>query len=169
MEANPLILTLTLNQEAFDFFTQLRTEYFPPERNYLQAHLTLFHHLPPSENSVLDTLTEICKHQKAMDLEVSDLMSLGNGVAFKIDSQELFELYKHLQSQWEPFLIPQDKQKLRPHITIQNKVKPEVAKETEKEVRQTFNPFRIIGTGFTLWEYMGGPWKLYHQFTFLSE
>ena len=33
------------DQAAFD---RLRTAHFPPERNQLAAHLTLFHHLPPS-------------------------------------------------------------------------------------------------------------------------
>lgn len=169
MESTPLILTLTLNEEASDFFTQQRTTYFPPERNYLQAHLTLFHHLPHVENDIIDALTEISKHQNDMDLQVTDLMSLGYGVAYKIKSQELLDLHQYLQTQWEPFLKAQDKQKLRPHITIQNKVTPEVARETEKELKETFSPFQIKGTGFSLWEYLGGPWKLYHQFPFLGE
>ncbi|WP_210488862.1 2'-5' RNA ligase family protein [Rufibacter aurantiacus] len=166
MELNPLILTLTLNPEAADFFTQLRTQHFPPERNYLQAHLTLFHHLPPTEKSIQVTLEQICQKQPQITLEVTDLMSLGKGVAYRIASEELQKLHRYLQEQWELFLIPQDKQKLRPHITIQNKVKPEEAIALEHGLRQTFQPFQISGIGFTLWEYQGGPWKLLQEFPF---
>ena len=46
MSQNPLILTLALNPTAEEYFTRLRDRYFPPERNFLKVHLTLFHHLP---------------------------------------------------------------------------------------------------------------------------
>ncbi len=93
-------------------------------------------------------------------------MSLGNGVAFRLVSEEVQQLHRYLQQQWEPFLTPQDKQKLRPHITVHNKVKPEVAKALENDLRSTFQPFEITGTGVALWEYVGGPWKFYQEFPF---
>ncbi|KAA3438879.1 2'-5' RNA ligase family protein [Rufibacter hautae] len=163
---NPLILTLTLDPEAAEFFTRLRSQHFPPERNYLQAHLTLFHHLPPTEKSIKDVLARVSEEQAIINLQVTDLMSLGRGVAYRINSGELQTMHRFLQEQWASFLIPQDKQKLRPHITIQNKVKPEEAKALEQNLRQTFQPFQIRGIGFTLWEYQGGPWQLLQQFPF---
>ncbi|RNI29174.1 2'-5' RNA ligase family protein [Rufibacter latericius] len=166
MTANPLILTLTLNKEAFEFFTSLRDAHFPPERNFLKAHLTLFHHLPPGESTIHEVLSAVCLHQKQMKLEVPGLMNIGNGVAYKIASEELQQLHKNLQQQWQPLLIPQDKQKLHPHITVQNKVAPAVAKELESTLKDTFVPFTIVGIGLTLWEYMGGPWKLYREYSF---
>ena len=42
----PFILTLQLDAESFARFNALRQQYFPPSRNYLEAHLTLFHALP---------------------------------------------------------------------------------------------------------------------------
>ena len=42
----PLILTLKLDQASFTRLDALRQAHFPPERNWLSAHLTLFHHLP---------------------------------------------------------------------------------------------------------------------------
>ena len=42
----PLILTLELDERSFAFFGAQRRRYFPPERNFIPAHLTLFHALP---------------------------------------------------------------------------------------------------------------------------
>ena len=43
----PLIVTATLPPSEFAWADALRRAHFPPERNYLQAHVTLFHALPP--------------------------------------------------------------------------------------------------------------------------
>ncbi|MFD1757552.1 2'-5' RNA ligase family protein [Rufibacter sediminis] len=166
MPQNPLILTVTLDEEAEAFFTGLRDAHFPPERNFLKAHLTLFHHLPPQYPTLVEELAARCHRQKSMTLEVAGLMNIGKGVAYRLVSEELQQLHQSLQQQWQPLLTPQDKQKLRPHITVQNKVMPAQAKELESTLRETFVPFTITGTGLTLWEYLGGPWKLYQQFSF---
>ncbi|GGK68641.1 2'-5' RNA ligase family protein [Rufibacter glacialis] len=166
MEEKPLIVALTLNQEAFDFFTALRTQHFPPDRNYLSAHLTLFHHLPPNQPEILEHLSLICQKQATIPLQVTGLMRLGQGVAYQVAGEQLQQLHLALQKEWEPFLTPQDRQKLRPHITVQNKVTPAQAQELERQLTATFSPFAITGTGLTVWEYAGGPWDFYRQFDF---
>ena len=47
--AAPLILTLTLDEATQAYFNDLRRQHFPPNINYLAAHLTLFHHLPGAD------------------------------------------------------------------------------------------------------------------------
>ena len=42
----PLIVTLLLEEAAQQRFDRLREQHFPPERNHLAAHVTLFHALP---------------------------------------------------------------------------------------------------------------------------
>ncbi|RYF80913.1 MAG: 2'-5' RNA ligase family protein, partial [Chitinophagaceae bacterium] len=118
MEASPLILTLSLNEEAFLFFDRLRKQHFPTERNFLSAHLTLFHHLPSNETKILKDILLQTTIQSAFPLTVTDVVSIGLGVAFKIESQPLVNLHKQLQQKWQDWLIPQDKQKLWPHITV---------------------------------------------------
>lgn len=39
------ILTAELDADSFDWLDRLRRDHFPPERNLLRAHLTLFHRL----------------------------------------------------------------------------------------------------------------------------
>ncbi|WP_224996219.1 2'-5' RNA ligase family protein [Cesiribacter sp. SM1] len=169
METNPLILTLSLDEEASAYFTALRDKHFPPERNFLKAHLTLFHKLTMERVMLQETLSELTLQQSQMLLQVAGPQSIGNGVAYKIISSELQQLHKHLQQKWQPFLSPQDKQKLRPHITIQNKVAPAVARQLQENLAESFSPFTIRGTGLSLWEYLGGPWKHYREFSFQAQ
>ena len=47
----PLIVTLLVDDDAQQHFDALRSEHFPAERNYLRAHVTLFHALPGGRGS----------------------------------------------------------------------------------------------------------------------
>jgi hypothetical protein len=166
MEASPLILTLQLNEEAFHFFNSRRQIYFPPERNFLSAHLTLFHHLPLDKAFIEKEIINYTSSQETLLLNVTDVVSIGKGVAYKIECLPLQKLHKALQEDWQPWLTPQDKQKLWPHITVQNKVTPPVANKTLEEVKASFKPFIAHGIGFSLWSYEGGPWKFIRHFPF---
>jgi hypothetical protein len=161
----PLILTLALEENAFEFFNALRKIYFPADKNQLEAHLTLFH-LLPNEPLVVEVVERTCTENNILLLQVIGPSLTGNGVAYKIESDELMRLHGTLQQQWKDFLIPQDLQKLWPHITIQNKVSPEEAKELLDFLTQNFSSFTTQGTGLQLWEYHGGPWKLFREFDF---
>ncbi|CAM3807520.1 2'-5' RNA ligase family protein [Mucilaginibacter galii] len=166
MPEAPLILTLTLNSASQQYFNSLRKAHFPPERNYLDAHLTLFHHLPQAEKAITEALENLTKHHSKIQLQVTGLKSIGNGVAFSMESAELQQIHKQLQTTWQPWLIPQDRQKLWPHITVQNKVNPDVAKQLKDVLELEFTPFEITGTGLTLFEYLGGPWKFIREYEF---
>ncbi|WP_426492468.1 2'-5' RNA ligase family protein [Hymenobacter sp. 102] len=164
---DPLILTLTLDAAAHQRFTILRRQYFPPERNYLEAHVTLFHHLPGTEQvTVAHHLRELAATTAPLTLNVSGVQFLGRGVAYKLLSEPLQQLHRQLQTRWEPWLTPQDRQPLRPHITIQNKVDPARARALYTELEAGFSPDSIQGIGFTLWAYRGGPWQQLEQVPF---
>lgn len=168
MDANerPLILSLNLNQEAADFFNALRKKYFPPERNYLKAHLTLFHALPAELlPEVKSYLRELADSTRIFDLEKMGWKSIGRGVAYVFQSEELQRLHKELQQEWEEQLSRQDQQKLWPHITIQNKVSGKEAKETLALV-QELKPPKVTAEGLDLWFYDGGPWEFIASFPF---
>lgn len=158
-----LILTLRLDGSSQSYFNALRENYFPPERNYLDAHLTLFHHLPnlPEITEVLNSITI-----KPFALQVTGLRNLGAGVAFNVESQELSALRLDLALKFEKHLIPQDRQGYRPHITIQNKTTPEMAKKLLTEMQSEFQPFSIQARGLDLWYYLGGPWELLSHIPF---
>ena len=53
MDAAPLILSAVLDAPVQQRLDALRRAHFPPERNHLDAHVTLFHHLPGAEEDAV--------------------------------------------------------------------------------------------------------------------
>ncbi len=159
-EANaPLILTLALDDPAQGRFDRLRRAHFPPARNFLPAHLTLFHHLPARRGGeVVADLAETSRGQGPLALAVTGPILLGRGVAYALDAPELVALRGRLAERWWPWLGAQDRQRFRPHVTVQNKVAPERARALYERLREEFAPFAVTGAGLLLWCYLGGPW-----------
>lgn len=170
MTLPPLIVTLKLDDESFGFFDRLRRRHFPPERNFLSAHLTLFYHLP-GENleAIRFGLIEFCKNQKTFPLEFTGWRFLGKGVAVKIDSIELIALRANLADIWTNWLTAQDRQKFQPHITVQNKVAPDEAKKLYEELARDWETFSGKAQGLHLWHYLGSNWKLEEEFLFVKQ
>jgi 2'-5' RNA ligase len=156
----PLILTLALDAPSQAHFDALRQQHFPPKINYLAAHLTLFHHLPGAElPAVQARLQAVAQARPPLPLRVAGLRSLGRGVAFNLENDELRALHRQLQTEFADYLTPQDRQKLQPHITIQPTVDPAEARQLLAELQADFEPFEAVGTGLHLWAYRGGPWE----------
>ena len=166
----PLILTLALDNAAQTYFDALRRQHFPPRINYLAAHLTLFHHLPGAEREAVHArLAALAGAQRPLALRVTGLRSLGRGVAFNLESAELRALHRELQAGFAPHLTPQDRQPLQPHVTIQNKVEPDTARQLLQDLQADFAPFGAVGTGLHLWAYQGGPWERLAGFSFHTD
>jgi 2'-5' RNA ligase len=163
----PLILTLSLDERSFAFFDEKRRRYFPPDRNFIPAHLTLFHHLPGEQLGMIqDFLDQRCSALKSFRLDVTGLRLLGRGVAYMLHSSNLTELHHSLASRWAPWLTPQDRQKLQPHVTVQNKVEPQTARALQLALAEAFVSFQVTAIGLDLWWYRGGPWEKVKGFPF---
>ena len=89
-------------------------------------------------------------------MAVSGLMKLGRGVAYRIESEQLFELRAALARRFEPWLIRQDRERFRPHVTIQNKVSPAEASALYDRLSAGFEPFTARAEGLQFWFYEGG-------------
>ncbi|NNM74617.1 2'-5' RNA ligase family protein [Enterovirga aerilata] len=163
----PLILTLALDGAAFAYLDALRRRHYPPERNQVPAHLTLFHALPGEEAArVRRELAGICRRHKPFALQATGLRFLGYGVAISFASPELVQLRQTLAREWRDWLTPQDTAKIAPHVTIQNKAGADVARVTLRELEGSFRPFTARAEGLNLWRYLGGPWRLDKAFRF---
>ncbi|KAA5532092.1 2'-5' RNA ligase family protein [Taibaiella lutea] len=154
----PLIVTLELDKESKTYFNSMRKNYFPNHANYLDAHLTLFHHLPSNNHFIMDTLQGFI-HKPCFRLTVSHLVNFEKGIAFNLHSEELKELHTAMQEAFDPFLKKHDKKPLWPHITIQNNVTAFKAQRTLEILQQDFQPFEVVATGISVWYYIGGPWR----------
>jgi 2'-5' RNA ligase len=157
--SEPLVVTLLLDDEPQGRFDRLRAEHFPTERNFLAAHVTLFHALPGEHLDAVRSDLVTAADREAFDVAVTGLRFLGRGVAFTLESAELGALRAELAAAWQPWLTPQDRQRHAPHVTVQNKVEPAVARALHDRLLAEFVPHRVRARGLGLWRYLGGPWE----------
>ena len=162
----PLIVTLLLEEAAQQRFDRLREQHFPPERNFLAAHVTLFHALPGEQLDAVRADLAEAAGRPAFDVAVTGVRFLGRGVAYSLASSEVAALRAGLVSSWEPWLTPQDRQKHAPHVTVQNKVQPAVARALHERLLAEFVPYDVGARGLGLWRYLGGPWEPLGEFAF---
>ncbi|WP_315763772.1 2'-5' RNA ligase family protein [Sphingomonas sp. Y38-1Y] len=156
----PVIVTALFGAADAAWLTGLRQRHFPPERNHLDAHLTLFHHIAPSlAPEVKQRLVAETRGIAPPQARVGGVMSLGRGTAFRIESPELEAIRARLADAFRGMLMPQDQAGWRPHVTIQNKVEPAAAKALKAEIEAGFSPRPLAIAGLAAWWYRGGPWQ----------
>lgn len=156
----PIIVTALFGRADQAWLDGLRREHFPAARNQLDAHLTLFHHLPPSlADELKRRLAEETRGVLPPQARAAGLMSLGRGVAFRIEAPELTAIRARLAEAFAGLLTPQDAGGWRPHVTIQNKVTPAVAKLLMADLQRAFRPRPAEIAGLATWWYRGGPWE----------
>lgn len=158
--AGALIVTAELAAPDFAWLERLRRAHYPPEQNRVPAHLTIFHALPPSaEAEVRSRLSTLAK-RRAPSAWTEGLMDLGGGVALRVVSPDLDAIREELAQELHGLLGAQDVGGWRPHITIQNKVAPKVARVLIASLEREFvsRPLAISGLG--LHRYLGGPWEM---------
>lgn len=159
--AAPLILTAQLPPDLHARFTALRKAHYPPERNYLDAHVTLFHALPAfSEGDVVRWCARIAAAYAPVAGEVVGLMSLGGGgTAVQLASPAMLRLRDHLAEGFHGLLTAQDQHRPRLHVTIQNKVGAAAARALQARLAAEIAPQRFAFGALALYRYRGGPWE----------
>lgn len=166
VRGGPLIVTADLPDDLQRWATALRAEHFPRERNYLAAHVTLFHALPPScEAEACDLLKRLAAGP-APEARLSNVTSLGRGTAFAIESPAMLALRDAMAEHFHGLLSAQDNHRPRLHITVQNKVTAQEAKALQADLAAQFTPRDFRFRGFGLHEYQGGPWREIRRFSF---
>src|SRR4051794_22631388 len=106
--AGALIVTAEMASADFAWLDQLRRAHYPPERNQLPAHLTMFHALPPSaEREVRRSLGQVAA-QAPPGASIEGLINLGGGVAFRVVSPELDAMRTDLAAAFHGLLSAQD-------------------------------------------------------------
>lgn len=144
----------------------LRQAHFPPERNHLAAHVTLFHALPPSCEAELREVLARLATGPAPEGRVEGVMSLGGGTAIRLSSPAVLALRDDLAERFWPLLSAQDRHRPRLHVTVQNKVAAAAAKALQAELAPSVQAeaFRFHGLGLHVYE--GGPWRHVKSWSF---
>ena len=162
----PLIVTAELAEADFAWLEGLRRAHYPAERNHVPAHLTIFHALPPSVEA--EARRQLAHHARgpAPRASIAGLMDLGGGVAFRAVSNDLDAIRDELANHFHGMLGAQDSAGWRPHVTIQNKVAPKVARSLLASLEATFRPRPLGIGGLALHRYLGGPWETLARYPF---
>ncbi|MDE2411501.1 MAG: 2'-5' RNA ligase family protein [Sphingomonadales bacterium] len=158
----PFIVTAELPGEILAWADGLRRTHYPPERNVLAAHVTLFHSFAPSLRDELPRV--VAAHVgrfAAPDAVVEGLMDLGRGTALAVRSPSMLALREAIAAHFHGWLTQQDRHSPRLHITIQNKVSPAEARQLQRMLAGfPQRAFRFTGLGLHLyrvthWETLG--------------
>jgi 2'-5' RNA ligase superfamily len=157
--AGALIVTAEIAPADLAWLDRLRRTHYPPDRNQLPAHLTMFHALPPSAaGEVRSTLARAASEIRPRAF-IEGLMDLGGGVAFRVMSDDLDQIRRELSGAFHGLLGAQDSGGWRPHVTIQNKVTANAARALIAELERDFRPRQLAISGLGLHRYLDGPWE----------
>jgi hypothetical protein len=157
--AGALIVTAEIGPSDLAWLDRLRRMHYPPERKHVAAHLTMLHALPPSaEAEVRSTLARMASGVRPRAW-VEGLIDLGGGVAYRVVSSDLDRIRNEIADHVHGLLGAQDAGGWRPHVTIQNKVAPKVARALIAELQREFSPRPLTISGLGLHRYLGGPWE----------
>ncbi len=164
--AGALIIAAELGKADFAALDALRRSHYPPERNRVPAHLTLFRSLPPSAEAEVRTSLTRAASAPAPGAEVSGVMDLDSGVALRVQSEALEQIRDELAGEFRGLLSAQDRGRWSAHVTIQNKVEPRVARALLRSLGTDHvrRPLRIAGLG--LHRYVGGEWETLRVYPF---
>lgn len=166
--AGSLIVTAEIGPEDFAWLNGLRGRHYPAERNIVPAHLTMFHAVPPSAEQELQTRLKAAVRRTVPVARIAGLMNLGGGVAFRIVSDDLDSIREELADGLHGVLGAQDARGWRPHVTIQNKATPKLARDLLQSLEKTFQPRPLKISGLAVHRYLGGPWETLGRFPFLK-
>lgn len=166
VEQAPLVVTAELDDNARAVLDGLRLRYFPPDRNHLTAHLTLFHAVPGEHSERVAADLAAAARRDPVPLAVTGPRLLGRGVAVRLDGPPLLALRTDLARRWWPWLTRQDRQKNDLHVTVQKEVEPAAARELHALLAAGGLPAAATATGLALWVYRGGPWEPLDRWAF---
>lgn len=153
-----MIITLKLDTASHLHFAELRKKFYPAYCNYVDAHVSLFHHVKADADVIESCVKTLALHHP-IKLSVTGVCNFKKGVAYEIVSEELMSLHQQMQAMLAPYLISKDRKTFRPHITVQNRVTAFKASQTAAALCAQFSPYEIRAMGLSVWTFERGPWK----------
>ena len=165
----PLLVTAELPPDVFAWADGLRQKHYPPERNRLGAHVTLFHALPPSAEPAVRTLLAEMARRRPPAAMIAGLMDLGRGTAFAVESAEMVAIHAELAGRLHGMIQQRDDRPLRLHVTVQNKVAPAEARALQADLAATLQPRRFRFRGLALSHWRDELWRMAQLYPFRGQ
>ncbi len=165
----PFLITLGFDPATFERLDALRQRYFPPERNQVPAHLSLFHQLPGHDFDSVDAeLDRLARSQSPIALQFTAVRPTGRGVMLVVQAPGLVAVRNELARTFARDLTPQDRQPYHPHVMVMNKAGRSEADRALHEIQAGWSPWSGTGDRLILWRYLGGPWDEVASYPFLG-
>ena len=156
----PFIVTAELPPAVLAWADGLRRAHFPPERNHLAAHVTLFHAFAPSlRDELKPLLARLASEVAPVAARVTGLMNMGRGTAIALDSPGMVALREGIAEHFHGALTAQDRHPPRLHITVQNKVSPAEAAALQQALAGLVPERDFAFSGLGLHRYLGPDWE----------
>ena len=129
-EPAPLILSAVLDAPVQRRLDALRRAHFPPDRNHLDAHVTLFHHLPGGRRTPSRRRSAAVRRAlPAPPVDVTGVrLARPRGRGHARLARAGGGSAPDLAHAWGSWLTAQDRTKRDLHVTVQNKVTPQEAR-----------------------------------------
>ncbi len=162
----PIVVAAIFGDGDNGWLQELRRLHYPPGRNRVPAHLTLFRHLPPSVGPELDSRLAFHARSAPPAASIAGIVDLGEGTALSVRSEELEDIRGDLGLALRGLLMPQDLSPWWPHITIQNKVDPRAARRLQARLKAEFRPRLLSIRGLATWLYRDGGWEPLKTYAF---
>lgn len=166
----PFLVTLGMDPASFGRLDTLRNRYYPPHRNIVPAHVSLFHKLPADEQAAIGgTLAHAAAKLPPIPLHFGRLEKLGGGLAVAVSAPGLARLHAWFNRRFAVWLTPQDRQPFWPHVTLMNKAPRANVARAFAELSASWEPWNGVGESLLLWRYRDGPWELASEYRFRGE
>lgn len=163
----PFIVTAELPPDLFAWADALRRAHYPPERNKLAAHVTLFHAFAPSLRDELPrVLSRLAGEFATPPARLGGTMDLGSGTALAIECPGMLAIRRAIAEHFHGMLTVQDQHEPRLHITIQNKVSRAAARALQAELSATIVPRNFVFPALGLHLYRETHWDALGRWPF---
>lgn len=162
----PLLIVAELPFAIHAWADAIRRAHYPPERNRLDAHVTLFHGLPSLAHDEIVRLLGDLARLPPPPARITGIMDLERGTAFAVESPEMVAIHADMAERLHGLVQQKDTRPLRLHITVQNKVAPPAARALQAELTATLAPRAFRFHGFGLYGWTGDLWRQMRVFAF---
>lgn len=157
----PLILTAGFEPGFQGRLEGWRRAHYPPARNQVPAHLSLFRQLPgPAVAEIKQRVARVASETPPLAAWPVGFAAREGGVVLALRCPVLMELRAELADALHGLLGHGDRALPRLQVTLQNKAEAATARASLAVLRAEPLPEKVQIVRLLLWRYLEGPWEL---------
>jgi hypothetical protein len=138
----------------------LRRMHYPPDRNRVPAHCTLFHAIPGMVAAELaDLLAALTAAAPPPRARIDGVLDLDRGTALGVFSPELVGLRETIADHFHGLLTGGDAVPPRLHVTIQNKVDRPTARALQRTLAASWRAADTTIAALAVHRVVDGAWQ----------